>query len=81
MAVLPVGTLNHFAKELGIPLELEAAVEIALTGAIRAIDVAEVNGGSSSTTPAWGSIRRSYSRASAAAGGVGASGWRWPGPA
>jgi len=44
MAVLPVGTLNHFAKELGIPLGLEAAVEIALTGAIRAIDVGEVNG-------------------------------------
>ena len=44
MAVLPVGTLNHFAKELGIPLELEAAIEIALTGAIRAIDVGEVNG-------------------------------------
>ena len=44
MAVLPVGTLNHFAKELGIPLELEAALEIALTGAIRAIDVGEVNG-------------------------------------
>ena len=44
MAVLPVGTLNHLAKELGIPLELEAAVEIALTGAIRAIDVGEVNG-------------------------------------
>ena len=44
MAVLPMGTLNHFAKELGIPIELEAAVEIALTGAIRAIDVGEVNG-------------------------------------
>jgi diacylglycerol kinase family enzyme len=44
MAVLPVGTLNHFAKELGIPLELEAAVEIARTGAIRAVDVGEVNG-------------------------------------
>jgi len=44
MAVLPVGTLNHFAKELDIPLGLEAAVEIALTGAIRAIDVGEVNG-------------------------------------
>ena len=44
MAVLPVGTLNHFAKELGIPHELEAAVEVALTGAIHAIDVGEVNG-------------------------------------
>jgi len=44
MAVLPVGTLNHFAKELGIPLELGAAIEIAHTGAIRAIDVGEVNG-------------------------------------
>ncbi len=44
MAVLPVGTLNHFAKELGIPLELGAAIEIAHTGAVRAIDVGEVNG-------------------------------------
>jgi diacylglycerol kinase family enzyme len=44
MAVLPVGTLNHFAKELGIPLALETAIEIALTGAIRAIDLGEVNG-------------------------------------
>jgi diacylglycerol kinase family enzyme len=44
LAVLPVGTLNHFAKELGIPLELGAAIEIAHTGAIRPIDVGEVNG-------------------------------------
>jgi diacylglycerol kinase family enzyme len=44
LAVLPVGTLNHFAKDLGLPLELEEAVRIAAEGAVRQVDVAEVNG-------------------------------------
>jgi diacylglycerol kinase family enzyme len=44
LAVLPLGTLNHFAKDLGIPLELEAAVANVVNGAMRAVDVAEVNG-------------------------------------
>jgi diacylglycerol kinase family enzyme len=26
LGILPFGTLNHFAKDLGVPLELEAAV-------------------------------------------------------
>jgi diacylglycerol kinase family enzyme len=42
--VLPMGTLNHFAKDLGIPLELDAAVRNLVTGKPRAVDVGEVNG-------------------------------------
>jgi diacylglycerol kinase family enzyme len=44
LGVLPLGTLNHFAKDTGIPLEVEAAVANALTGRIREVDVGEVNG-------------------------------------
>jgi diacylglycerol kinase family enzyme len=41
--VLPLGTLNHFAKDLGIPLELDAAVRVLAGGRTRAVDVGEVN--------------------------------------
>ena len=44
LAVLPVGTLNHFAKDLGIPLELPEAVRMACEGTVRVVDVGEVNG-------------------------------------
>src|SRR3954468_3031199 len=44
LGVLPMGTLNHFAKDLGIPLDIEDAVANALDGRVRAVDVAEVNG-------------------------------------
>ncbi len=44
MAVLPVGTLNHFAKDLGLPLDLPDAVAVAAGGVERRVDVAEVNG-------------------------------------
>jgi diacylglycerol kinase family enzyme len=42
--VLPMGTLNHFAKDLGIPLELDAAVRNLAEGHPCAVDVGEVNG-------------------------------------
>ena len=42
--VLPFGTLNHFAKDLGIPFELEAAVKVIADGHAIDVDVAEVNG-------------------------------------
>ena len=32
LGVLPLGTLNHFAKDLGIPLELDAAALACLPG-------------------------------------------------
>jgi diacylglycerol kinase family enzyme len=44
LGVLPLGTLNHFAKDLKIPLEIDAAVENVFSGRIAAIDVGEVNG-------------------------------------
>jgi diacylglycerol kinase family enzyme len=44
LGVLPLGTLNHFAKDLGLPLEVEAAVERIARGAVGRVDVGEVNG-------------------------------------
>ncbi len=42
--VLPLGTLNHFAKDLAIPLELADAVAVLVEGRAARIDVGEVNG-------------------------------------
>ena len=44
LGVLPIGTLNHFAKDLHIPLELEAAVRTTTEGRVKSVDAAEVNG-------------------------------------
>lgn len=42
--VLPMGTLNHFAKDVGIPLVLGDAIANVANGVRRAVDVGEVNG-------------------------------------
>jgi diacylglycerol kinase family enzyme len=42
--VLPLGTLNHFAKDLQIPLVLPNAVRTICAGHTRRVDVGEVNG-------------------------------------
>jgi diacylglycerol kinase family enzyme len=42
--VLPVGTLNHFARDLKIPLDLVSAAQVVLAGHSGYVDVAEVNG-------------------------------------
>jgi YegS/Rv2252/BmrU family lipid kinase len=44
LGVLPLGTLNHFAKDVGIPIDLDAATQIVLAGRTRRVDVGEVNG-------------------------------------
>lgn len=44
LGVLPVGTLNHFAKDLRIPLELQQAIDCVLRCHISRVDVGEVNG-------------------------------------
>jgi diacylglycerol kinase family enzyme len=44
LGVLPLGTMNHFAKDLHIPVELEAAVETIIEGHVAKVDVGEVNG-------------------------------------
>lgn len=43
LGVLPLGTLNHFARDLGIPLDLQEAAHNLLSGYPRKIDVGEVN--------------------------------------
>jgi diacylglycerol kinase family enzyme len=42
--VLPVGTLNHFARDVKIPLDLEGAARVVLAGHTTLVDVGEVNG-------------------------------------
>jgi diacylglycerol kinase family enzyme len=44
LGILPLGTMNMLAKDLGIPLALPAAAAAVAQGTIHAIDVAEVNG-------------------------------------
>jgi len=43
LGVLPLGTLNHFAKDLNIPLDVEAAARVCLDGREASVDVGEVN--------------------------------------
>jgi diacylglycerol kinase family enzyme len=44
LAVLPAGTLNHFAKDHGIPVDPAAALELATTGSPRPVDGGYVDG-------------------------------------
>ncbi|MGB2714496.1 MAG: diacylglycerol kinase family protein [Vicinamibacterales bacterium] len=41
--VIPLGTLNHFARDAGIPLELDKAVATIAAGGTRALDVGLMN--------------------------------------
>jgi diacylglycerol kinase family enzyme len=44
LGVLPLGTLNHFAKDLHLPLGLEGAVRTIVRRHVASVDVGEVNG-------------------------------------
>lgn len=44
LGVLPLGTLNHFARDLGIEFDLDKAAAVIAGGTQRRVDVAEVNG-------------------------------------
>jgi diacylglycerol kinase family enzyme len=43
LGVLPLGTLNHFARDVRIPSDVEAAAHIIAAGHTTEVDVAEVN--------------------------------------
>ncbi len=44
LAIIPGGTLNHFARDHGIPTDIAAACEVAKSGRIALADVGWVNG-------------------------------------
>src|SRR5215213_2001881 len=44
LGVLPLGTLNHFAKDLHIPLDLDEAARVIMNGREALVDVGEVEG-------------------------------------
>lgn len=44
LGIVPLGTLNHLARDAGIPLDLDEAVALIATGRARPIDLGEVNG-------------------------------------
>ena len=44
LGILPLGTLNHFAKDLGIPQDLGEAARVIVAGRAMRVDMGEVNG-------------------------------------
>ena len=44
MGILPLGTLNHFARDLEIPLDVEEAARTVVEGSVVRVDLGEVNG-------------------------------------
>ena len=43
LGVLPLGTLNHFAKDLGLPLDVDEAIGVIAAGNTAPVDAASVN--------------------------------------
>jgi YegS/Rv2252/BmrU family lipid kinase len=43
LGVIPVGTFNHFARDLGMPLDWRNALDVAISGTTRQVDAARVN--------------------------------------
>ena len=57
LGIIPLGTLNHFAKDLRIPLIADRAVAVLASGKRRYVDVGEVNGEIFINNSSIGSIR------------------------
>jgi diacylglycerol kinase family enzyme len=43
LGVIPIGTFNHFARDLGLPLTWRDALDVVLSGTTKQIDAARVN--------------------------------------
>lgn len=43
LGVLPLGTLNHFAKDLGVPADIDEAIALLRDGVVRPLDAGQVN--------------------------------------
>ncbi|NEK59066.1 phosphatase PAP2 family protein [Geodermatophilus sabuli] len=70
LAVLPAGTLNHFARDLGVHT-LEHAAEAVTVGSTVEVDVAEVNGTPFLNTASIGSYPEMVRRRDALSGRLG----------
>ena len=44
LGILPLGTLNHFARDVGVPADIGQAVKSIVAGHVKSVDVGEVNG-------------------------------------
>jgi diacylglycerol kinase family enzyme len=44
LGIVPLGTRNHFARDLGLDTDLDAAARVVAAGHVRHVDVGEVNG-------------------------------------
>jgi YegS/Rv2252/BmrU family lipid kinase len=44
LGILPLGTLNHFARDLGLPTDLDEAARLIAAGKDRRVDIGEMNG-------------------------------------
>ncbi|MEO8454612.1 MAG: diacylglycerol kinase family protein [Sphingomicrobium sp.] len=44
LGILPLGTLNHFARDLGIPTALDEAAKLIAAKTVRRVDVADMSG-------------------------------------
>jgi len=44
LGILPLGTLNHFARDLGLSTAIDGATATIAAGLVRAVDLSEVNG-------------------------------------
>ena len=77
----PAGTLNHFAQDLGVPLDPAEAALLVRDGARRAVDVAEVNGHVFVNNSSIGAYPLAVALRERLAGeGRAASGRRWRAP-
>lgn len=44
LGIVPLGTLNHFAKDIGVPLDIAGAAATIKTGKVATVDTGDVNG-------------------------------------
>jgi YegS/Rv2252/BmrU family lipid kinase len=43
LGILPLGTANSFARAVGIPLDLDAAIDVAVAGKVADVDLGQIN--------------------------------------
>lgn len=76
LGLIPLGTMNVFARDIGMPIGLdEATASLAGGVAIRSVDVGEVNGHVFLCSSALGMFPRLAMRREKSRGAMGLSGW------